>query len=382
MTSNNSLQARLLNRGGENPRARINQTKLWSFRRALTNDYNSRVIRTQTGKEINCLINAHNLKPDYDKKYISVDFSSGLQAGDIFQCLDDLTHWMIYLPVLTETAYLRAEIIRCRYNIELDNRIYWIYFQGPVETDARWLQEKGINYVGPNLSGSIFIKRDKTTEDYFHRFTKFKMDGRDWEVQAIDTISVPGIIELEVQEAYNNISEDLPEVKKEDSSSLEISGADNIAAGSKEGYLLVDDLWQDDFVWGVILNDKVFVANISSDMPNICTVQALDEAEGSFTLICGNKQKRYLKKIAISKNPIIEKEIEGDTEVYPYSTNIYKTPQKGTFKLEKTNKAKIVEYDSNHCSVKVLTGKKGKIKLIFTADNGDNITLPINIKSL
>ena len=64
------------------------------------------------------------LKPDYDKKYLSVEFDSGLEAGDVFEVLDDGTHWMVYLPKLTETAYLRSEIIRCRYTLEIDGTSY------------------------------------------------------------------------------------------------------------------------------------------------------------------------------------------------------------------------------------------------------------------
>ena len=34
----------------------------------------------------------NNLKSDYDKKYVSVEFDAGLEAGDVFKCLDDGTH--------------------------------------------------------------------------------------------------------------------------------------------------------------------------------------------------------------------------------------------------------------------------------------------------
>jgi hypothetical protein len=44
---------------------------------------------------------------------------------------------MVYLPVLTETAYLRSEIIRCRYVLEIDGEKYRIAFRGPEETDLR-----------------------------------------------------------------------------------------------------------------------------------------------------------------------------------------------------------------------------------------------------
>ena len=101
------------------------------------------------------MINTGNLKSDYDKKYISVEFSSGLEAGDTFEILDDGTHWMIYLPILTETAYLRSEIIRCRYQLEIDGSLYWIYFQGPTETDLRWFLKNQININELNLKSKV-----------------------------------------------------------------------------------------------------------------------------------------------------------------------------------------------------------------------------------
>ena len=69
-------------------------------------------------------MNTNNLKPDYDKKSLSVEFAAGLEAGDVFEILDDGTHWMVYLPILTETAYLRSEIIRCRYTLEVEDELY------------------------------------------------------------------------------------------------------------------------------------------------------------------------------------------------------------------------------------------------------------------
>ena len=41
-----------------------------------------------------------------------------IKAGETFELLDSGTHWMVYLPVITETAYLRSEIIRCDYDFE------------------------------------------------------------------------------------------------------------------------------------------------------------------------------------------------------------------------------------------------------------------------
>lgn len=127
-----TLSARLQYDGG-NALGRINKQKLRSLQAALKNDYQSRLIKTPLHAAWPCLINhsTSGLKSDYDKKVLSVEYESELQPGDVFECLDDGTHWMVYLPVLTETAYLRSEIIRCRYTMTIDGEEYWIYFQGP-----------------------------------------------------------------------------------------------------------------------------------------------------------------------------------------------------------------------------------------------------------
>lgn len=118
-----TLAARLEHQGGDHL-GRINQQKLRSLQAALKNDYNSRLIKTPLHAAWPALINTNNLKPDYDKKILSVEYAAELEAGDVFEVLDDHTHWMVYLPILTETAYLRSEIIRCRYTLAIDDEIY------------------------------------------------------------------------------------------------------------------------------------------------------------------------------------------------------------------------------------------------------------------
>lgn len=125
-----TLGARLQWLGGDNM-GRINQSKYMSFQAALKNDYNKRMIKFNN-QSWPCLINSMSggLKADYDKKYISVDFNSGLKAGETFELLDSGTHWMVYLPVITETAYLRSEIIRCDYTLNVNGQEYWIFLGG------------------------------------------------------------------------------------------------------------------------------------------------------------------------------------------------------------------------------------------------------------
>lgn len=144
---------------------------------------------------------------------------------------------MIYLPVITETAYLRSEIIRCRYTLEIDGTSYWVYFQGPTETDLRWFIKNAINVNELNLSGTIYIKLTPQTREFFKRFTHIKVDNHIWEVQVTDSISVPGILELEVQEYYDNPIAELPEIKKESEENV-IVGETVVVQDSEVGYYI------------------------------------------------------------------------------------------------------------------------------------------------
>ena len=118
-----TLKTRIDYMGG-NSLNRIKRQKLNSFHAALKEDYNSRPILTSLGEEYQALINDDNTKSDYDKRYISIDFSAGLNPGDVFKCLDDDTHWMIYLQDLVEIAYFKSEIIRCRYQLTINDTDY------------------------------------------------------------------------------------------------------------------------------------------------------------------------------------------------------------------------------------------------------------------
>ena len=313
-----SLSARLTYNGGDQL-GRIKMNKLRSFRAALKNDYQSRMIKVPNKTAWPCLIsnNTSGLKSDYDKKRLSVEFDSGLQSGDVFECLDDGTHWMVYLPTLTEIAYLRTEIIRCRYTLDVNGQLYWVYFQGPTETDVTWFQKQGIHYDEPNLSGTIYIKKDERTKDFFHRFTKIKMDGHTWEVHIVDEISVPGIIELEVREFYDDPLEDLPVINQE--GCHEILGCETVEQNHWYGYMIRDAYINPEFSWRVEGNPRVVV---ESQQGNMCNIFVHDGAIRGFKLIYGNKNSGYHMDVTIEREC---KGIVGPKEVYPYDIVDYKS---------------------------------------------------------
>lgn len=370
--SKNSLAARITALGGDQL-GRINKQKLKSLQWALKNDYNSRMIKTPLHSAWPALITTASggLKADYDKKYVSVEFDAGLESGDVFEILADNTHWMIYLPVLTETAYLRSEIIRCRYTLTIDGETFWVYFQGPTETDLRWFIKNGINVNELNLSGTIYIKLTPKTREYFKRFTHIKVDNHIWEVQVTDSISVPGILELEVQEYYDNPIAELPEIKKETDDTV-IIGETLVPQDSEIGYYIPKEYIKSKYSWKVTGNPRVRMLETFNN-GNMCKVKIYAGAVGSYTVQYGD----------YSLNVDIDWErnyIKGPDVVYPYSIVKYKG--KGTFELQDNNNvAQILSQDGKSCKIEIITSRKGSFKLTCTTEDNEVYTLPITIGS-
>ena len=379
-----SLATRIQYLGGDSL-GRINRQKLQSMRAALENDYNSRMAIIKGRGGWRCLINNYLLKPDYDRKVLSIVYDAHLEPGDTFEIADDGTHWMVYLPDLVETAYLKSEIIRCRYTLWVDGIRYWIYFQGPTETTIQWQGKRNLEYNELNYSGTIFIKNNPSTKEFFKRFTKIKLDGHVWRVTVTDPISVPGILELEVEEYFDNTPEELPEITKE---------ADDSIIGKSEGkpeeilgYTINPALYNPDALWEITDNRWVKIIGIYEE-GRTCKVKILDGAIGTFTLTYGDITKTV--EIDISE-PVIK----GPQEVHPYDVHTYFV----VYPTEYDNEgnvidnpvlecsfaadpayARIVEQADNYCKLEIVRGKKGEFVLTADAD-GTTYYLPITIKS-
>lgn len=376
----NIMAARMTYNGG-NKLQRLNKQKLHSLELALQNDYQSRLIETENHESWRCLMNHSDIKSDYDKKVISIPFSAGLEPGDVYHCLDDDTYWMIYLPYITETAYLRSQVVRCRYILEVDGINYHIFFQGPTETDLRWYIKSGINTNELNLSGTIYIKNNESTKNFFKRFTHIKIDGHVWEVQVTDSITVPGVLELEVQEYYDNTPAELPEVKKECCKS-QIIGREEVLQDSTNGYMVESryfNLYKNkDYVWSVADNPRVKIKEVYED-GRMCEVKVEQGAIGDFIVKYGDYHGGLGLTVHINTDDPI---IHGDSIIYPYSTHEYfvkENNQEGIFWIE-SNLAKIIEQGNNKCKVEVLSGKKGNFTLYYKNQNLES-NLPIEIRS-
>lgn len=214
-----SPQDYLLNsHGGFSQQDRMIYDKRESFRSALRHSYQgARIKKIGEEKDVPALINSNKLKLDYDDKMLSVDFCFGYKVGDIFEWVNTNTRWIIYLQDLTELAYFRGEIRRCSYEIQWKDgdevKKTYAAVRGPTETKIDYVQKHGISIDNPNLSLNFYVPQNEDTLKAFKRYEKFYLgnsaDGlMCWRIEAVDTISSPGIIEVAAVEYYKNETND------------------------------------------------------------------------------------------------------------------------------------------------------------------------------
>jgi len=223
MSGLDSLATRLQYYGGNKQVDRMNDDKLRSLRKALLYSYQSATARLNDGREFKCLINPDHIKNTFDNKFISIPFKDiclnkreydkktseglqeiGMKPGDVFTWVENNTDWLVYLRRLEETAYFRAEIRRCKYTVTINDTDYKCYVARTSvnEIDWRHQEEKLWNDIDYTLQ--MYITKDENTEAFFHRFSVLKINGKPWEVQAIDNMSSDGIIILYLKEWYQN----------------------------------------------------------------------------------------------------------------------------------------------------------------------------------
>lgn len=169
--------------------------------------------KQSVGPIVRALINPDKVKQDYDDKILSIDYKHNIGPGDIIRWVGTNSYWIINLEQLTEDAYFRGEIRRCRHKINfIDNEgnkvSTWAAIRGPVETEIDSLQKNQIREHRANLSLNILMPRNEKTVAAFERYKKFLFDGRCWEVQAPNSISTKNILEIAAEESYIDLATD------------------------------------------------------------------------------------------------------------------------------------------------------------------------------
>ena len=215
----NNQFVRLNHQGGNLQQNRMIKDKRRSLDRALVYSYQGadvRKIDSTSDDYVRALINPNKLKQDYDDKIISVGYEHHFECGDIFEWKGTETYWLIYLQDLTELAYFRGDIRKCSHQInwEDENGKHSTYaaIRGPVETKINYIQKHGISVDTPNYSLNILLPKTEDTLSYFQRYNKFYLADDElkvcWRIEAIDWLSMPGILEINAVEYYANEFED------------------------------------------------------------------------------------------------------------------------------------------------------------------------------
>ena len=210
----NLQAARLRALGGYSQQERMIFDKRKSLERALWNSYQgAQVIDIGTGEITKALINPNTVKQDYDDKVISIKFESGFKPGTVFEWYNTNSFWIVYLQDLTELAYFKGDIRRCTYKLEWkddDGKLQSSYaaLTGPKETGISTSSRHGLIMDKPNYTLSLLIPENIKTAEFFKRYNKFFLKEICWEIQAIDNITTPGIIQVYAQESYANATED------------------------------------------------------------------------------------------------------------------------------------------------------------------------------
>lgn len=212
--------------------------KYLSFNSALWNSYQAEWITLDSEPEpedgsektlYRCLINPDKLKENYDQKEISISFDAGLKEGQTFYWPRTNAHWICYLQRFEEEAYFRSQIRRCDYQLYG----HWIYVRGPVETALIWRQKHQIEFNELNYSMMFYIEKTEETLKLCSRLNIIKFPDpvgtgtSNWRVAATDKYSQPGLIEVYIEEYFDNEMEDamiIPEIIKPDTTKPYIDG--------------------------------------------------------------------------------------------------------------------------------------------------------------
>jgi hypothetical protein len=241
MSGLDNLKTRVDYRGGKIQQDRMKQSKLTSLKRALLYSYQAGTAILEDGREFRCLINKDKTKISTDDKIISIPFEDvllngqeldenlvqkhktsegqqviGMKPGDTFTWKDTNTHWLVYMQKLEETAYFRAEIRRCAYTFTIDGKTYKVFARKKDLGDIDWQTAKNTSWNNLDYSLEMYITRDDITQDYFKRFDIIKLNGLNWEVQAVDSMSVEGIVMIALKEYYSNTIEEQINLEKEE----------------------------------------------------------------------------------------------------------------------------------------------------------------------
>lgn len=261
MSGLENLQTRLQYKGGEKQLDRMKHSKVNTLKRALLYSYQSQTAILSDGREFRCLINKDKTKLYSDDKIISIPFEDiclnekeltgapigkyktsngtqiiGMKPGDVFTWKETDTNWIVYLQRLEETAYFRAEVRQCNHTLDIDGKEYKIYARKKSLSEIPWITTKGVSFSELDYALEMYITKDDITKNKYKRFDIIKLNDQPWEVQAVDAMSVEGIVMVALKEYYRNSIEEGIEEEKAKVPTTEVDTRLPHIAGDTEVY--------------------------------------------------------------------------------------------------------------------------------------------------
>lgn len=236
------MNSRLRFRGG-NQQERMIKDKRETLDRVVLYSYQGATVRKiDTTDSVPALINPNQLKQDYDDKIISVGYEYNFKPGDVFEWERTGTKWLIYLQDLTELAYFKGNIRKCNYEIKWKDsksniKSTFAAIIGPKETKIDSTQTNGISLDSPNHSLNLLLPMNDDTLNQFKRYSEFYLQNICWRVEATDTISMPGVLEINAVEYYKNETAD--DVEKGIVDGLIVEEIPEPASGEIEGEIFI-----------------------------------------------------------------------------------------------------------------------------------------------
>lgn len=291
LSSLDRLKLRLDYAGGTQE-GRMQKDKLKTLKKALLYSYQAATAILKDGREFKCLINRDQLTNDYDNKILSIPYENiclsslveektNIQVGDVIEWKETSTHWIIYSQYLEEDAYFRGDMRRCK-EIEVAGQKQYAYVKGPSEQDLSWKKVNNIYFNELNYTLQLYISKTDTNLKKFKRFEVIKIDGNPYEVQAVDNVSLDGIIEVYLKEYFNNSVAEAASIEAEKVSS---TSPYIVGPALVYPYDIVEYKAQD--IKGDWFISDESLARFVSTTEDLAVVEIITGKSGKFTLYCG-----------------------------------------------------------------------------------------------
>ena len=400
------LKKRLEVSGG-NQEGRMRQGKLKSLLDALKYSEQAETV-IKDGVEYRAILNKNKQKMDYDDKNISIPFDAEFKVGDVFHWVEDNSDWIIYLKE-GQDAYFTGVCRKALYNIKWKDE-YNVYHtakasvRGPVETKIVGEMKSNIAFDKPNYTLYCIVPNNEDTIK-LKRYTKISIDEKVWEITVVDSLSEPGVIELQIVENYKNALEDADLIKPSDEA-CEFIPTDKIKIKTPLDTITEIEIDEPFKLWAILEKDGAIDKEVSNSIEFIVDEEKASYVEGILTPLVEGEleitmkipklcyEKVYVLNITKTVIPSVEKyEILGNDIVKSFGDDEYIIKffidgieaeiEEGQWIFEENPKLFTVsKMDSNSIIFKWKVGNHGTINLQYAINDIVVAEKQIKVESL